>query len=258
MADISRVALFDKLHAVAYKAIEGATVFCKLRGNPYVELSHWLQQILQVQASDMQLIVRAFDLDPAAVARDITAALDRLPRGATAVSDIAAHVEDATERAWVWASLKFGATKIRTAHLVIAILKSRDLRNAFFALSREFEKINADTLIDDFARILPQSSEGTADSERTTTTGEATDPAQSPLGKQQALQRFTVDLTAQARRGEIDPVVGRDEEIRQIIDILMRRRQNNPILAGEAGVGKTAIVEGFARRIAAGDVPPPL
>lgn len=258
MADISRVALFDKLHALAYKAIEGATVFCKLRGNPYVELSHWLQQILQLPASDLQLIVRAFDLDPAAVARDITAALDRLPRGATSVSDIAAHVEDATERAWVWASLKFGATRIRTGHLVIAILKSRELKNALFALSREFEKINADTLIDDFARILAQSSEGAADNERTTTTGEATEPAQSPLGKQQALQRFTVDLTAQARRGEIDPVVGRDEEIRQIIDILMRRRQNNPILAGEAGVGKTAIVEGFARRIAAGDVPPPL
>lgn len=258
MADISRVALFDKLHAVAYKAIEGATVFCKLRGNPYVELSHWLQQILQLPASDLQLIVRAFDLDPAAVARDITAALDRLPRGATSVSDIAAHVEDATERAWVWASLKFGATKIRTGHLVIAILKSRDLRNAFISLSREFDKIKVDTLIDDFARIVAQSSEGAADNERTATAGEAADHTQSPLGQQQALQRFTVDLTAQARRGEIDPVVGRDQEIRQLIDILMRRRQNNPILAGEAGVGKTAIVEGFARRIAAGDVPPAL
>ncbi len=258
MADISRVALFDKLHGLAYKAIEGATVFCKLRGNPYVELAHWLQQILQQPASDIHLIVRAFELDPAAVARDITASLDRLPRGATSVSDIAAHVEDATERAWVWASLKFGATRIRTAHLVIAILKTRDLRNAFFALSREFEKINADTLIDDFARILAQSPEGTADNERTATAGAAVDSAQSPLGQQQALQRFTVDLTAQARRGEIDPVVGRDQEIRQLIDILMRRRQNNPILAGEAGVGKTAIVEGFARRIAAGDVPPPL
>lgn len=258
MADISRVALFDKLHPLAYKAIESATVFCKLRGNPYVELVHWLQQILQSPSSDLQLIVRAFDLDPATLARDITASLDRLPRGATSVSDIAAHVEDATERAWVWASLKFSASRIRTAHIVIAILKTRELRNALFALSREFEKIKADTLIDDFPRIVAQSAEGTADNERTAPAGEAADLAQAPLGKQEALKRFTVDLTAQARRGEIDPVVGRDEEIRQLIDILMRRRQNNPILAGEAGVGKTAIVEGFARRIAAGDVPPAL
>src|SRR6187431_1643919 len=121
MTEISRSALFGKLNSLAYKAIEGATVFCKLRGNPYVELVHWLQQILQLPASDLQLIVRAFNLDPAVVARDVTSALDRLPRGASSVSDIAAHVEDATERAWVWASLKFGASRVRTGHLVIAI-----------------------------------------------------------------------------------------------------------------------------------------
>ena len=261
MGDISRVALFGKLDSLAFKAIESAAVFCKLRGNPYVELAHWIHQILQTPASDLHLIVRAFDLDAPALARDLMTSLDRLPRGATAISDLSAHVEDATERAWVWATLKFGASQVRTAHLLVAMLKTRDLRNALLALSREFEKVKLDVLVEDLARIVSGSPESVA--ETAAVAGGASlspgdDLAAVQPGGQSMLQRFTVDLTAQARRGEIDPVVGRDEEIRQVVDILMRRRQNNPILAGEAGVGKTAVVEGFARRIAAGEVPPPL
>src|SRR5437762_7425252 len=102
MSEISRTALFGKLNGVAYKAIEGATVFCKLRGNPYVELVHWLHQVLQLQDSDLHRIVRHFGLDAAKVAGDFTAALDRLPRGATSISDLSAHVEDAVERGWVY------------------------------------------------------------------------------------------------------------------------------------------------------------
>src|ERR1044071_1704312 len=105
MADISRVALFGKLNSLAYRAIEAATVFCKLRGNPYVELIHWFHQILQLQDSDIHRIVQHFDLNAATLAKDITAALDRLPRGATAISDLSAHVEEATERAWVFGTL---------------------------------------------------------------------------------------------------------------------------------------------------------
>src|SRR6185295_8832087 len=108
MAEISRVALFGKLNPLAYKAIEGATVFCKLRGNPYVEIVHWLHQILQNPNSDIHAIARAFSVDAGRLARDITESLDRLPRGATSVSDLSAHIEDATERAWVWSTLKFG------------------------------------------------------------------------------------------------------------------------------------------------------
>ena len=261
MGDISRVALFAKLDSLAFKAMESAAAFCKLRGNPYVELAHWIHQILQTPASDLHLIVRAFDLDATVLARDLMASLDRLPRGATAITDLSAHLEDATERAWVWTTLKFGASQVRTAHLLVAMLKTRDLRNALLALSREFDKVKVDVLVEDLPRIVSGSPESVA---------EAAAPASGPAGAsgsdfaaaqpggQGMLQRFTVDLTAQARRGEIDPVVGRDEEIRQVIDILMRRRQNNPILTGEAGVGKTAVVEGFARRIAAGEVPPPL
>src|SRR3989304_4408166 len=114
MAEISRASLFGKLNRVGYKAIEGATVFCKLRGNPYVELVHWLHQILQLQNSDLHCIVRAFELDPSKLARDLTGALDRLPRGATSISDLSAHIEDSVERAWVWSTLKFGEAQIRT------------------------------------------------------------------------------------------------------------------------------------------------
>ncbi len=138
MADISRVALFGKLNTLAYKAIESATVFCKLRGNPYVEIVHWVHQTLQQQNSDIHCIVRAFGVDAAKLARDLTDALDRLPRGATSISDLSAHIEDATERAWVWATLKFGDSQIRTGYVLVAMLKTPALRNALGAMSREF------------------------------------------------------------------------------------------------------------------------
>jgi type VI secretion system protein VasG len=266
VVDISRVALFGKLNAPAYQGIESATVFCKLRGNPYVELAHWFHQILQrPDGSDLHAIARGFELHPGRLAQELTEALDRLPRGASSISDLSAHVENATERAWVWASLKFGATRIRTGHLLVALLKTPGLTGLVPAMSRELAKVGADALVEKFEQLTagsPESALEVADVAGSTSSaapGEysgALPPAQ--MGKQEALKRFTVDLTEQARRGEIDPVVGRDEEIRQIIDILMRRRQNNPILTGEAGVGKTAVAEGFALRIAAGDVPPAL
>jgi len=262
MSEISRSALFGKLNSLAYKAIEGATVFCKLRGNPYVELVHWFQQILQTPDSDMHRIVRHFELDLSRVAKDMTDALDRLPRGATSISDLSSHVESAVERGWVYATLMFGESQVRTGHLVVGILKTPSLRNALLGISRQFEGIKLDTLTEDFVRIVggsPEEKLVSRDGSSIAAPGEASDamaPAQ--MGKQEALKRFATDLTDRARKGQIDPVSGRDEEIRQIVDILMRRRQNNPILTGEAGVGKTAVVEGFAVRLARGDVPPPL
>ena len=260
MSEISRATLFGKLNSLAYKAIEGATVFCKLRGNPYVELVHWIQQILQTTDSDLHRIVRHFELDPSRLAKDLTDALDRLPRGATSISDLSSHVESAVERGWVYASLMFGESQVRTGHLLVGIMKTPSLRNALVAMSRQFEGIKADALTEDFARIVAGSpEERLSAADRAGAPGEASDamaPAQ--MGRQEALRRFATDLTERARKGQIDPVTGRDEEIRQIVDILMRRRQNNPILTGEAGVGKTAVVEGFARRLVEGDVPPPL
>jgi type VI secretion system protein VasG len=262
MSEISRSALFGKLNSLAYKAIEGATVFCKLRGNPYVELVHWIQQILQTPDSDLHRIVKHFELEPSRLARDVTEALDRLPRGASSISDLSSHVESAVERGWVYATLMFGEARVRTGHLVVGMMKTPSLRNALMGISRQFEHIKADTLTEEFAKIVngsPEDRLGSTDGSSLAGPGEASDamaPAQ--MGKQEALKRFATNLTEKARKGEIDPVSGRDEEIRQIVDILMRRRQNNPILTGEAGVGKTAVVEGFALRLARGDVPPPL
>ncbi|RPX65052.1 ATP-dependent Clp protease ATP-binding subunit [Pseudomonas aeruginosa] len=263
MSEISRVALFGKLNSLAYKAIEAATVFCKLRGNPYVELVHWFHQILQLPDSDLHQIVRQSGIDPARLAKDLTEALDRLPRGSTSITDLSSHVEEAVERGWVYGSLMFGESQVRTGYLVIGILKTPSLRHALTGLSAEFAKLKVEALterFDEYVGASPENGLSASDGFNAgAAPGEASGAlAPSAMGKQEALKRFTVDLTEQARSGKLDPIVGRDEEIRQLVDILMRRRQNNPILTGEAGVGKTAVVEGFALRIVAGDVPPAL
>jgi len=265
MGEISRTALFGKLNSVGYKAIESATVFCKLRGNPYVELAHWIHQILQLQDSDLHRIVKQFNLEPSRVAKEITEALDRLPRGSTSISDLSSHLEEAVERGWVYGTLMFKESQVRTGHLMVGMLKTRGLRNELLSLSKEFQKINVDTLSDRFDEVLAGSPEANLSASDGFQVGGGAAPgetsgaiAPAQMGKQEALRRFSVDLTERARKGEIDPIVGRDDEIRQIVDILMRRRQNNPILTGEAGVGKTAVVEGFAHRIVSGDVPPML
>lgn len=148
MTDISRTALFGKLNNLAYKGVESATVFCKMRGNSYVELAHWLHQILQLQDSDLHRIIKHFQLNPSVLARDFTDSLDRLPAGATSISDLSAHVEEAVEQGWLYASLKYGSNQVRTGHLVIGIIKTTDLRNGLHAISAEFKKINADTLLE--------------------------------------------------------------------------------------------------------------
>ena len=265
MAEIGRAALFGKLNEVGYKSIEAATVFCKMRGNPYVEIVHWIHQILTLQDSDLHRIVKQFNIEPARLAADLTENLDKLPRGSTTISDLSSHVEEAVERGWVVGTLMFGDAQVRTGYLIAGILQIRGLKNHFQRISPELEKIKFDTLTDRFDEIVSGSPEDSMVANDGFVVGGGAAPgeasgsiAPAQMGKQEALAQFTVDLTEQARKGEIDPIVGRDEEIRQIIDILMRRRQNNPILTGEAGVGKTAVVEGFAHRIAIGDVPPPM
>ena len=265
MAEISRVAVFGKLNSLTYKAVEGATVFCKLRGNPYVELEHWIAQIVQAPDSDWHRIIRHYELDASALSRDLTAALDRLPRGATSISDISERITNAVERGWVYGSLLYGDSAVRSGYVLLGMLKTSFLRNALIAISRQFEKIKPDDLSDrlgDLVRGSPEDGQNASDGSAVGVSGEPGEASQAiapaAMGKQEALKKFTSDLTDQARRGGMDPIVGRDNEIRQMVDILMRRRQNNPILVGEAGVGKTAIVEGFAQRIARGDVPPAL
>ncbi len=263
MSEISRLALFGKLNPLLFKSLEGATVFCKLRGNPYVELVHWLHQLLQENDSDLLRIFRHFDVDAAQLAADVLRSLDRLPRGATSISDFSDQIEMSIERGWVYATLMFNESQIRSAYWLSGMLRTRTLANELRAISKELEKINEPALSDAFAKLLPGSPEAALKASDGSglqgEPGEASGATSAPgAGKQEALQRYTVDLTERARNGELDPVTGRDEEVRQMIDILMRRRQNNPILVGEAGVGKTAVVEGLALRIACDDVPPPL
>ncbi|MEH6825712.1 MAG: AAA family ATPase, partial [Motiliproteus sp.] len=265
MAEISRTALFGKLNALGYKAIESATVFCKIRGNPYVEMVHWLHQILQLPDSDLHRIIKAFNIEPSRLATDITDALDRLPRGSTSISDLSSHIEETVERGWIIATLMFGDSQVRSGHLITGMLQIRSLKSALLNISSEFSKISLDTLTTRFQEVVDGSPEERMHAQDGFQVGGGVAPgtasgsmAPAQMGKQEALAQFTVDMTEQARNSELDPIVGRDSEIRQIIDILMRRRQNNPILTGEAGVGKTAVVEGFAQRIACGDVPPAL
>ena len=159
MSEINRAALFGKLNSLAYKAIEGATVFCKLRGNPYVELVHWIQQLLQTPESDIHRIVKHFELDPSRLAKDVTDALDRLPRGATSISDLSSHVENAVERGWVYATLMYGDSQVRTGYLMVGMVKTPSLRNALSAISKQFDLIKPDTLTDDLPKIVKGSAE---------------------------------------------------------------------------------------------------
>ena len=260
MADISRSSLFGRLNPTALKAIETATTFCKMRGNPYVELIHWIHVLMQDPRNDVAAIRTAFNIDDTQLARDIVGNLDKLPRGATAISDFSPQIEEAIEKGWLYASLQFSANRIRTGHLIYGMLKTPTLKNALASISGEFRKIQVDKLGDSYENICASSAEQTtADSGAGAASGgSGGEEGAGPVGEGEALAKFSVDLTERARTGAIDKIVGRDAEVRQLIDILLRRRQNNPILVGEAGVGKTAVAEGFARRIVDGDVPPSL
>ena len=267
MSGISRETLFGKLNPIAYQSVESATVFCKMRGNPYVELVHWLAQLVQTGGSDVEAIIRHYQLEASTLARDITTALDRLPRGSTSIMDFSDHIEDSVKNGWLYGTLMFGQAQVRTGYLVIGMLQSKHLYNALIGISRQFDRIKVEHLSENFAQVCGATREAKLGAQDGSglAAGVGGEPgtesgamAPAAMGKGEALKKFCVDLTARAREGKLDPVSGRDAEIRQIVDILMRRRQNNPILTGEAGVGKTAVVEGFAQRLARGDVPPQL
>jgi len=261
MADISLEAVAGKLNRVGYEAFFKALRQAKGAGNRNVELAHWLVHILQGERSDIALTADHFKLDRGKLMTDVTAVVNGFRKNETEMPAVSNTVMDMLDRGWHYATLFFGETQIRTGHILVGALQSRELTRALTNVSHEFGKISVDVLTAEYRKIWASSDEENLrpmDGSGLVAAGSpGAGQAAGPKGTT-ALDRFSQDLTAKAKSGDMDPFLGRDDEIRQIIDVLMRRRQNNPILTGEAGVGKTAVVEGFAQRIAAGDVPPPL
>jgi type VI secretion system protein VasG len=260
-ADISIEAVAGKLNRVGYESFLQGLRQAKSAGNRNLELAHWLMHILQKDRTDLALTADHFKLDRAKLLADATAVVNGFRKNETEMPGISNPVADALDRGWHYATLLFGETQIRTGHLLVGILKSLELRRALIGVSQEFAKLPVDEIAAGQGAIWAGSDEGNLrpmDGSGVAAAGTESAAAAPGAKGTTALDRFSQDLTARAKSGQMDPVLGREDEVRQVIDVLMRRRQNNPILTGEAGVGKTAIVEGFAQRIASGDVPPPL
>jgi type VI secretion system protein VasG len=245
--------LIGKLDDVTRKTVESAAGLCLSRTHYAIEIEHYLVKLLDVQDGDFLPIVRRFEVDRSRLATELNRSLDRFKSGNARTPSLSPSLVKMLTEAWTISSLTFGAPGIRTGHTILAMTMHEDLARQIHESSRELQKIDAAALEKEFANITAGSSE-----EARLEVGDVTGPPKAVGGKTPNLDQFTVNLTDRAKQGKIDPVLGRDFEIRQLVDILLRRRQNNPILTGEAGVGKTAVVEGFALRVALGDVPPPL
>src|SRR5262249_4134170 len=201
--------------------------------------------LLEASDTDLTRILRHFNADPAKVNRELTRSLDRLKTGNARAPMLSEDLTDLMREAWSLTSLEFGESRIRSGHLLAAMLGQHRLAGRVHESAPELNKVNPELLSKNFKTLVSGSAEDQA--EPGAVPESAAGPGQPrPDSKTPALDQFTENLTDKARAGKIDPVIGRDFEIRQVIDILTRRRQNNPILAGEAGVGKTAVVEGFA------------
>ncbi|WP_186065186.1 type VI secretion system ATPase TssH [Burkholderia gladioli] len=256
--------LIAKLNPTCRKAAERAASLCFARGHYEVDLEHLFVALLDETSGDMPVVLRASGVDPHALRADLERELESLKRGNTRTPVFSVHLSELFEQAWLIASLDAQIGRIRSGHLLLALLSAPDLAQFAQRMSPQFARVRVTDLKHKFDEITAGSNEAEpreADAGAGDQTDVATEAAAGAAGgpsKTPALDTYTTNLTQRAREGKIDPVIGRNAEIRQAIDILMRRRQNNPIMTGEAGVGKTAVVEGLALRIAAGDVPPPL
>ena len=258
MVAVDLKSLVGKLNDPSRRSLEAAAGLTLSRSNFNVEIEHWLVKLLEASDSDLVAILRNYDVEPSRLSADLTRVLDRLKTGNTRAPALSPQVVALMREAWTLASLDYGSARIRSGHLLTALLCEETLAPIGREASAQLARIPPEAL----RRELPKLTANTGEA-GTPQAAEAGAPAGegaavTPGGRTPSLDQFTIDLTGRAKAGKIDPVLGRDAEIRQVIDILTRRRQNNPILTGEAGVGKTAVVEGFALRISAGDVPPAL
>ena len=260
MSDISIETVAGKLNRVGYDAFVKSMRHAKNEGNRNVELSHWMFHIAANPKSDLSMTLQHFKLDRAQLVKDLGNVIDSFKKNATEMPAISEALTTMMDHGWRYATLMFAEAQIRTGHVLVAVLKDKETRAKLAQISKVFNEINVESLISEARSAWKDSDE--EDMRPMDGTGVGRVPggaaAGGGVGGTTALARFAVDMTEVAASGKMDPIVGRDEEIRQIIDILLRRRQNNPILTGEAGVGKTAVVEGFAQRLASGDVPPKL
>jgi type VI secretion system protein VasG len=257
--NVNLKSLIEKLTPSARNALEAAAGLCVTRTHYDVEVEHYLTKLLDDGPGDFEKIRRRFGVDDSRLTADLTRSLDALKSGNARTPAFSPTIVKMLSAAWQVGSLEFGQEEIRTGSTILALVSDPELARMSREISKELSKIDAQALQKEFGAIVAGSPEDMETAVASPGGGAApAGGAPRPDGKKSKLDQFTIDLTANARAGKIDPVLGRDREIRQVVDILMRRRQNNPILTGEAGVGKTAVVEGFALRVAAGDVPHPL
>ena len=249
--------LIGKLNESARLALEAALGFALSQTHYDVEIEHYLMKLLDSSEGDFAFILKQFGVDKSRLSAELTRSLDKLKRGNARTPAVSPSVRKMLTEAWTIGSIDFDATRIRTGFTILALLSDDELSRIVRETSKELQKIQVDSLKKDFLSIVANSAES---EEMAEAEAAAPEGAKRPAGggKTPNLDQYTVNLTENAKQGKVDPVLARDSEIRQVIDILTRRRQNNPILVGEAGVGKTAVVEGFALRIAQGDVPPVL
>src|SRR5208337_5009165 len=254
---INLKSLIGKLNENTRKTLESSAGLCLTRTNYDIEVEHYVLKLLDQPDGDFAQIVNRFGIDKSRLIGELNRSLDKLKKGNARNPTLSPSLVKMLTEAWTIGSIDFGSGEIRTGFTVLALVTNEELSRLVREVSKELQKIEGEVLRKDFLSIMERSEE-----EMVAPVGAAAGVPGAPRpaggGKTANLDQFTINLTENAKAGKIDPVLGRDVEIRQIIDILMRRRQNNPILTGEAGVGKTAVVEGFAARVAKGDVPPPL
>jgi type VI secretion system protein VasG len=251
-------ALIGKLNDSTRGAMEAAAGLCLARTHYDIEIEHFLMKALDSSDNDVAAIFKHFGVDTSRFTGELARSLDKLKSGNARTPALSPTLVKMLTEAWTIGSLDYNAGQVRTGFTIVALVTNDELARLMREFSREFQKVQADALRKDFAAIVANSAEETQTASAASATPVTPAGAAKTGGKTQNLDQFTINLTEKAKTGKIDPVLGRDQEIRQVVDILMRRRQNNPILTGEAGVGKTAVVEGFALRVAHGDVPPPL